>query len=80
VRNAACDGDDGTFGSTLYSEAASELSERRDARLARLRNPTAVAELRDGETVPRPRLGGGIDVLLSARARSARAARRSGST
>jgi arsenite methyltransferase len=66
--NVACDGDDGTFGKTLYSE-----QERRGlpsaATLASLGcgNPTAVAELRDGETVLDLGSGGGIDVLLSAR-------------
>ncbi len=66
--NVACDGDDGTFGKTLYSE-----QERSDlpgaATLASLGcgNPTAVAELREGETVLDLGSGGGIDVLLSAR-------------
>jgi arsenite methyltransferase len=66
--NVACDGDDGTFGKALYSE-----QERSDlpsaATLASLGcgNPTAVAELRDGETVLDLGSGGGIDVLLSAR-------------
>jgi SAM-dependent methyltransferase len=63
----AC-GADGLFGSTLYS------GDERDAlpgaaKLASLGcgNPTAVAELHDGEVVLDLGSGGGIDVLLSAR-------------
>jgi SAM-dependent methyltransferase len=58
----------GEFGSTLY-----EISQRAElpdaAVLASLGcgNPTAVAELRDGETVLDLGSGGGIDVILSAR-------------
>lgn len=54
--------------SNLYSEKeAAEIPE--DAILASLGcgNPTALAELRDGETVLDLGSGGGIDVLLSAR-------------
>ena len=43
-------------------------------------NPTAVAELHEGETVLDLGSGGGIDVLLSARRVSARPARPSAST
>ena len=56
------------FGAALYDEA--ELGGLPDAaRLASLGcgNPTAVAELREGETVLDLGSGGGIDVLLSAR-------------
>ena len=56
------------FGAALYS--VQEQSELPDAaRLASLGcgNPTAVAELREGETVLDLGSGGGIDVLLSAR-------------
>jgi len=60
--------DDQVFGDALYS------SEERDtlpeaAKLASLGcgNPTAVAELHEGETVLDLGSGGGIDVLLSAR-------------
>jgi arsenite methyltransferase len=56
------------FGSALYADSErSELPEA--ALLASLGcgNPTAVAELREGETVLDLGSGGGIDVLLSAR-------------
>ena len=59
---------DGEFGSTLYD--ISQRAELPDAAvLASLGcgNPTAVAELRDGETVLDLGSGGGIDVILSAR-------------
>jgi arsenite methyltransferase len=66
--NVACAGDDGSFGETLYS------AEERDAlpktaTLASLGcgNPTAVAELREGEKVLDLGSGGGIDVILSAK-------------
>ena len=57
-----------SFGSALYDETAQgELPET--ALLASLGcgNPTAVAELREGETVLDLGSGGGIDVLLSAK-------------
>lgn len=56
------------FGSGLYDEAAREQLPD-TAALASLGcgNPTAVAELREGETVLDLGSGGGIDVLLSAR-------------
>ena len=67
-----CCGDDGcgegAFGAARYDgDARDELPEA--ARLASLGcgNPTAVAELREGETVLDLGSGGGIDVLLSAR-------------
>jgi ubiquinone/menaquinone biosynthesis C-methylase UbiE len=62
----ACGGE--TFGSELYSiDERSELPDA--AKLASLGcgNPTAVAELNEGETVLDLGSGGGIDVLLSAR-------------
>jgi SAM-dependent methyltransferase len=67
---ASCCGPDGTaaFGELLY--AADERAMLPDAAvLASLGcgNPTAVAELREGETVLDLGSGGGIDVLLSAR-------------
>jgi arsenite methyltransferase len=66
--NGAADVADTTFGSALY--AGNEISELpADALAASLGcgNPTAVAELREGETVLDLGSGGGIDVILSAR-------------
>jgi len=62
------DSESGIFGAGLYS--AQEHAELPDAaRLASLGcgNPTAVADLHEGETVLDLGSGGGIDVLLSAR-------------
>jgi len=64
----ACCEDGQAFGAALYD--ALERAELPDAAvLASLGcgNPTAVAELRDGETVLDLGSGGGIDVILSAR-------------
>jgi arsenite methyltransferase len=66
--SGGCCDDEAGFGRALY--AADEQSELPDAAvLASLGcgNPTAVAELREGETVLDLGSGGGIDVLLSAR-------------
>jgi arsenite methyltransferase len=69
---ASCCGDGAAagalFGSELY-DALERESVPSAARLASLGcgNPTAVAELREGETVLDLGSGGGIDVLLSAR-------------
>jgi len=63
-----CSGDPDTIGAELYS--ALERTELPDAAvLASLGcgNPTAVADLREGERVLDLGSGGGIDVLLSAR-------------
>ena len=70
VAQASCCGPDGTavFGNLLYDEA--DRSSLPDAAvLASLGcgNPTAVAELREGERVLDLGSGGGIDVILSAR-------------
>jgi arsenite methyltransferase len=65
---ADADVDAGVFGAALYdADDAGELPDA--ARLASLGcgNPTAVAELHEGETVLDLGSGGGIDVLLSAR-------------
>jgi arsenite methyltransferase len=66
--NVACEGPDAAFGATLY--AAEERGELPGAAvLASLGcgNPTAVAELHEGETVLDLGSGGGIDVILSAK-------------
>jgi SAM-dependent methyltransferase len=66
--NAGCDGEDGAFGERLYTiEQRGELPDA--AALASLGcgNPTAVAELREGEVVLDLGSGGGIDVILSAK-------------
>ena len=66
--NAACDGEDGAFGEALYdAEQRGELPEA--AALASLGcgNPTAVADLHEGDTVLDLGSGGGIDVILSAK-------------
>jgi arsenite methyltransferase len=66
---SCCDeGEQGVFGEALYdSEQRGELPET--AMLASLGcgNPTAVAELREGDTVLDLGSGGGIDVILSAK-------------
>jgi SAM-dependent methyltransferase len=66
--NAGCDGEEGAFGEALYTiEQRGELPDA--AALASLGcgNPTAVAELREGDVVLDLGSGGGIDVILSAK-------------
>jgi arsenite methyltransferase len=68
TQGESCCGEPTTIGASLYS--ALERDELPDAAvLASLGcgNPTALAELREGETVLDLGSGGGIDVLLSAR-------------
>jgi len=65
---ACCAGEVGDFGDALYTDT--QRGELPDAAvLASLGcgNPTAVAELREGETVLDLGSGGGIDVILSAK-------------
>lgn len=64
----SCCGDSGDYGSAFYSALERE-SLPDEAMLASLGcgNPTAVADLREGERVLDLGSGGGIDVLLSAR-------------
>src|SRR6058998_3873337 len=63
-----CPGSGSVFGATLYDESLRDWAPD-EAFLASLGcgNPTAVAELREGEVVLDLGSGGGIDVLLSAR-------------
>jgi arsenite methyltransferase len=66
--NVACDGDAGAFGETLYSiEQRGQLPNTAVLASLGCGNPTAVAELREGETVLDLGSGGGIDVILSAK-------------
>jgi arsenite methyltransferase len=59
---------DASFGSALYGETErSDLPETAVLASLGCGNPTAVAELREGETVLDLGSGGGIDVLLSAK-------------
>ncbi len=59
---------DGDFGEALYAaEERGELPETAVLASLGCGNPTAVAELREGETVLDLGSGGGIDVILSAR-------------
>jgi SAM-dependent methyltransferase len=55
------------FGSGLYGQTSDELPDTATMASLGCGNPTAVAELREGETVLDLGSGGGIDVLLSAR-------------
>ena len=66
--NACCDGEAGDFGEALYgAEQLGELPEAAILASLGCGNPTAVAELRAGETVLDLGSGGGIDVILSAK-------------
>jgi arsenite methyltransferase len=62
------EGDAARFGEALYdAEQRGELPEAATLASLGCGNPTAVAELRDGETVLDLGSGGGIDVILSAK-------------
>jgi arsenite methyltransferase len=66
--NVACDGEEASFGDALYdAEQRGELPEAAVLASLGCGNPTAVAELREGETVLDLGSGGGIDVILSAK-------------
>ena len=66
--NVSCDGEDGSFGQTLYSiEQRGELPNAATLASLGCGNPTAVADLQEGETVLDLGSGGGIDVILSAK-------------
>jgi arsenite methyltransferase len=65
--NVSCDGGEAAFGDVLYSaEERKALPEAATLASLGCGNPTAVAELREGETVLDLGSGGGIDVILSA--------------
>jgi SAM-dependent methyltransferase len=67
---SCCSGSEGSasFGETLYNaEQRGELPEAATLASLGCGNPTAVAELREGETVLDLGSGGGIDVILSAK-------------
>jgi SAM-dependent methyltransferase len=62
------EGDSAAFGEALYdAEQRGELPEAATLASLGCGNPTAVAELREGETVLDLGSGGGIDVILSAK-------------
>ena len=66
--DASCAGDAESFGETLYTaDQRSELPETAVLASLGCGNPTAVAELREGEVVLDLGSGGGIDLILSAR-------------
>jgi arsenite methyltransferase len=66
--NVCCDGDEGAFGETLYTiDQRAGLPDTAVLASLGCGNPTAVAELREGETVLDLGSGGGIDVILSAK-------------
>jgi SAM-dependent methyltransferase len=66
--NACCDGEAGSFGEALYdAEQRGSLPEAATLASLGCGNPTAVADLHEGETVLDLGSGGGIDVILSAR-------------
>jgi arsenite methyltransferase len=66
--NVACAGEDEAFGRVLYdAEQRGELPEAATLASLGCGNPTAVADLHEGETVLDLGSGGGIDVILSAK-------------
>ena len=65
---SCCNGDAAGFGEALYdAEQRGELPDAAVLASLGCGNPTAVAELREGETVLDLGSGGGIDVILSAK-------------
>jgi arsenite methyltransferase len=66
--NAACDGEEGAFGEALYdAEQRGQLPQAATLASLGCGNPTAVADMHEGETVLDLGSGGGIDVILSAK-------------
>ena len=65
---SCCEGDETAFGEQLYdAEQRAGLPEAASLASLGCGNPTAVAELGEGETVLDLGSGGGIDVILSAK-------------
>jgi arsenite methyltransferase len=65
---SCCEGEPGKFGETLYdAEQRGELPETATLASLGCGNPTAVADLNEGEAVLDLGSGGGIDVILSAK-------------
>ncbi|MDP9222870.1 MAG: arsenite S-adenosylmethyltransferase, partial [Actinomycetota bacterium] len=63
---SCCDGGDAAFGERLYTiEQRGELPDAAVLASLGCGNPTAVADLHEGETVLDLGSGGGIDVILS---------------
>jgi arsenite methyltransferase len=66
--NVTCDGEEDSFGETLYTiHQRGEVPEAATLASLGCGNPTAVAELKEGEIVLDLGSGGGIDVILSAK-------------
>ena len=66
--NVGCEGEEASFGERLYTiEQRGELPQAATLASLGCGNPTAVADLDEGEVVLDLGSGGGIDVLLSAR-------------
>jgi arsenite methyltransferase len=65
--NVTCDGAEAAFGAALYAEERGALPDAAVLASLGCGNPTAVAELREGEVVLDLGSGGGIDVILSAK-------------
>jgi arsenite methyltransferase len=66
--SGSCCADDGQFGQSLYdAEQRGDLPEAATLASLGCGNPTAVADLHEGETVLDLGSGGGIDVILSAK-------------
>jgi arsenite methyltransferase len=66
--NVSCEGDDASFGEALYTiEQRGQLPTAATLASLGCGNPTAVADLHEGEVVLDLGSGGGIDVILSAK-------------
>jgi arsenite methyltransferase len=66
--NVACDGEEASFGEALYTiDQRAELPHAASLASLGCGNPTAVAELNEGDVVLDLGSGGGIDVILSAK-------------